>query len=303
MITETTNKDFHVLHTGFAFHHADWNFQNVCSPFVRMHFVKNGNARIIREEGSYVMKPGHLYLTPAYVTHAYECDGILELYYIHLYEQPGPQMSLFEQYRFPVEIKAQPFDMQLIRRLVTINPGREILQYDPRLQDKSSLSSKNITHFQQHPEASEMESSGILRQLMARFLQKAQRNQHQLDERIREIVNIIQQQIHQPLTIDTLAEQCHLSKDHFIRLFKREMQTTPMRYIIRKKMESAQLRLLISQEPIAETAYHLGFETISYFNRMFKKETGMSPGDYKKKVKSMEALKNNMHLSTSPNGG
>ena len=303
MISESINKEFYVLHTGFAFHHADWNFQNVCSPFIRMHYVKSGSARIIRGDRRYEMKPGHLYLTPAYVTHAYECNDILELYYIHLYEQPGPQLSLFDRYQFPIEIKALPFDMQLIRRLVTINPGREILQYDPRMQDKSSLTSKNITRFQQHPEASELESSGILRQLMARFLQEAHLNHHEIDERIREVVNYIHHHIQQPIPLDTLAELCYLSKDHFIRLFRREMHITPVRYINRKKIESAQLRLIIGNEPIAETSYYFGFETISYFNRTFKKETGMSPGEYKRKIRSMEALKNNMHLSTSPNGG
>jgi len=162
---------------------------------------------------------------------------------------------------------------------------------------------QKFTYVQKHHPASELESSGILRQLMARFLQEAHLNHHEIDERIREVVNYIHHHIQQPIPIDTLAELCHLSKDHFIRLFRREMHITPVRYINRKKIESAQLRLIIGNEPIAETSYYFGFETISYFNRTFKKETGMSPGEYKRKIRSMEALKNNMHLSTSPNGG
>ncbi|ODT56981.1 MAG: hypothetical protein BGP01_07795 [Paludibacter sp. 47-17] len=286
MIQDSVNKEFVVLHTGFAFHHADWNFSNVCSPFTRLHYVKSGNARLIHGDKIYEMKPGYLYLTPAYVTHGYACDGILELYYIHLYEQPGERQRLFDRYRFPVEVKAQPYDMQIIRRLVTINPGREILQYDPRLQDKSSLTSKNISRFQQHPEASEMENSGILRQLLSRFLLEAQPLHQQIDNRIETVLQYIHNHSNETIAIDTLAESCHLSKDHFIRLFKNELHTTPARYIIRKKIESAQLRLLINQEPIATTAYQLGFENISYFNRLFKKETGISPGTYKNQMKN-----------------
>lgn len=286
MLTDTANKNFTLLHTGFAFHHADWNFQNVCNPFARIHYIKSGTARLIRGDGVYEMKPGHMYLTPAYVNHGYECDDILELYYIHLYEQPGEQLSIFDHYHFPVEVKAQTYDLQLVRRLVTINPGRELLQYDPSTYGDSLPIARNISKLQHHPEASELETSGILLQLMARFMAASTMQHHQLDQRIAEALRFIHNNIHQPVHIDTLAELAHLTKDHFIRLFRKELRMTPAKYVNRKKIEAAQLRILIGQETLADTAYSLGFESISYFNRLFKKETGISPGSYKRSLKN-----------------
>lgn len=285
MLTETVNKEFKVLHTGFAFHHSDWNFQNVCSPYTRIHFVKSGSARLHLHNKIYEMKPGYMYIVPAYINHGYECDDILELYYINFYQQPGQQLSLFDYYQFPAEVKAHSYDLQLIRRLVTINPGRELLQYDPRTLDNSIPSIRNIARLQQHPDASELETTGILQQLIARFLEKALFRNHQLDPRVKETLLYIANYIHQPIQIDTLAGICHLTKDHFIRLFRKEMRLTPVQFINRKKIEAAQLRILIGHESITGTAYSLGFENISYFNRLFKKETGMSPGAYKRLLK------------------
>ena len=91
----------------------------------------------------------------------------------------------------------------------------------------------------------------------------------------------IRKHIHEPITIDELTDICFLSKDHFIRLFKKEMHITPTQYINRKKIERAQLMLLTSGHPIKDIAYSLSFEDVSYFNRLFKKYTKKTPAKYK----------------------
>ena len=79
-----------------------------------------------------------------------------------------------------------------------------------------------------------------------------------------------------------LAAVSCLSKDHLIRLFKREMNATPLSYINQKRVERAQLRLLTESTPVKEIAYQLGFEDQTYFNRIFKKITGLTPMSYRK---------------------
>ena len=72
----------------------------------------------------------------------------------------------------------------------------------------------------------------------------------------------------------------NLTDDHFIRLFKKETGLTPVTYIIKKKIEKAQLLLTISEIPIKDVALKLNFENISYFNKLFKSHTGMTPTQY-----------------------
>jgi AraC-like DNA-binding protein len=60
------------------------------------------------------------------------------------------------------------------------------------------------------------------------------------------------------------------------------MKCTPTQYINQKKIERAQVMLIIDDLPIKEIAYNLSFDNISYFNKLFKSLTGLTPGEYKK---------------------
>lgn len=71
-------------------------------------------------------------------------------------------------------------------------------------------------------------------------------------------------------------------KDHFIRLFKKELGTTPLQYINQKKIEKSQLLLITEEIAVKEIAFQLAFEDYSYFNRLFKKITGVTPQEYRR---------------------
>lgn len=284
MDRENLKRDFILLNTGYAYHNADWNWKNIHSPFIRIHYVKSGTAKIIREDGVSELKQDHLYLTPSYVKHAYECDGILELYYIHIYENPGKCPSIFDLIQFPSEIEANPLDMPLIERLIKINPGRGLQYYDPRSYDNSATVAYNMALQQKSPLAFEMETQGIIRQMISRFLALAVYKNKHIDERILKSLHYIHRNIDKPVNLQHLADICFLTRDHFIRLFKKEMNCTPGKYINRKKIETAQLRILIDNVKIKDVAYGLGFDNIPHFNRLFAKITGESPGRYKKKL-------------------
>ena len=76
-----------------------------------------------------------------------------------------------------------------------------------------------------------------------------------------------------------------MSKDHFIRLFRKEVGETPVQYINHKKIEQAQLLLLTQDCSVKEIAYSLSFTDNSYFNRLFRKITGISPSKYRESTK------------------
>ncbi len=285
MNKEELRKDYILLNVGFAYHNADWNWKNINSPFARIHYVKSGTAKIIREDGIFELKEKHLYLTPSYVKHAYQCEGILELYYIHLYEDLGKNRSIFDLIDFPVEIKSTPLDRLLIERLIELNPERDLKYYDPKSYDNSSTVAHHIAMQQRSPVAFEMETQGIIKQMIARFLEHASYKNEHLEERIVKSLHYIHKNIDKCIELEHLAAICYLTKDHFIRLFKKEMNCTPGKYINQKKIEAAQLKMLLGNASIKDIAYGLGFDNISYFNRLFTKLTGENPGKYKKRMK------------------
>ena len=78
----------------------------------------------------------------------------------------------------------------------------------------------------------------------------------------------------------TLAEACHLSKAQFYNLFQKEYAMTPLAYRDTLLMRRATLLLRDGNFSVAEIAETLGFESVSYFSRFFKKHKGVSPSSY-----------------------
>lgn len=279
-------RTFILLHVGHAIHRADWNWKNINSPFARIHFIEKGSAEIIHDDHRHSLKEGHLYLTPPYTKHGYACTGDLSLYYIHIYEALENQLSIFDVLDFPVEIPADEFTEPLIKRLVKINPELKLQFYDPKDYDNSPTLMKNIRQQTQVGPALEMETEGILKQLIARFLAEASAKKLRLDERVLQAIHYIHRNIDKPINMEDLAQVSCLTQDHFIRLFKKQLQCTPGKYINQKKIEQAQLMMLIKNITIKEIAYRVGFENISYFNRLFKKLTGESPGKMQRHIRA-----------------
>jgi len=284
MNREPYQLDFILLNIGHAVHHGDWNWKDINSPFTRIHLVTKGTATIIRDDGTIVLQENHLYLTSAYTRHSYQCDGEFSLYYMHIYENPEKKTSIFDALQFPIAIESDDLILQLVQRLIEINPGRELSYYDPKSYDHASGLIKNLALQIKTPIAFEVESQGIIKQLLSRFLAHATKKKPHVDERLLKVLDYIHAHIHTSISIDTLAELSFLTKDHFIRLFKKQLNSTPGKYINQKKIEKAQLLMLLENPSIQELAYKLGFENVSYFNRLFKKMTGENPSTHKKRL-------------------
>ncbi len=92
----------------------------------------------------------------------------------------------------------------------------------------------------------------------------------------------IDQNFHNPLSVETIAKVACLSRFHFIRLFKHYYGRTPNRYLIEKRMLQAK-QLLLAGEKVHNTCYQIGWDSPSSFSLTFKKYTGSSPINYQKK--------------------
>lgn len=274
-----------ILNVGLAIHNADWNWRNVNSPFTRLYYVTEGTARILLPTGTQELKPDHLYLVPSFTTHSYLCDTHFVHYYLHIYEDHQSESSILEDFSFPTEIPAGDLELPLIKRLCGINPTMQLPQSDPTSYDNNPTLIKNIIKNKQRTFCDKVESRGIVYQLMARFLKDAQPKAEINDDRIQKVLSYIRKNIYKTIDIDSLAAISCLSKDHFIRLFKKEVNNTPLQYINQKKIEKAQLILITDSMPVKNISYLLAYEDHSYFNRLFKKLTGVTPQQYRDRYK------------------
>ena len=271
-----------VLNTGLAVHDADWNWRNVNSPFTRLYCVTEGAAQVQLDDGLHDLTPGHLYIVPAFCRHTDICHGHFVHYYLHLYEDSRMDENRLEQFDFPFETEAGTRDPDLFERLCELMPQMMLPQSDPSAYDNHPNLLRSLMKNRQLPFCDKVEVRGIVLQLLARFFKEARLKKTAKDERIGKAIAYIRRHMGENICLETLANRSCLSKDHFIRLFRQEMNMTPLKYINQKKVEKAQLLLLTESVPVKEVAYQLGFEDDSYFNRLFKKMTGMTPQEYRR---------------------
>ena len=271
-----------LLNIGYSELNANWNWKDVYSPFARIYYVNEGKARTFMNNQFYVLEPGYLYLTPPFTLHNDECEGHFSLYYIHFYDNVIHKESIFDKYDFPVKIQANLFDDTIIKRLHKINPGRHLIHIDPKVYDNQPTFSEFIANSNKLPLQVLAENQGILSILMSRFLEYRAGKSSDKDERIIKSLKYIHTNINNYITIGDLASLSYVSEDHFIRLFKKELNQTPIKYINAKKIEKAQLLLLTTDLSVRNIAMDLAMDNISYFNKIFKQYIGKTPLEYRK---------------------
>ncbi|MGN0360057.1 MAG: helix-turn-helix domain-containing protein [Hominisplanchenecus sp.] len=105
-------------------------------------------------------------------------------------------------------------------------------------------------------------------------------NPKQLVQKIMELIKD-----NKTISREELAEQVFLSPDYMAKVFKRETGKKLIDYLSEVKLEEAKYRLSKTNESISNIASSLAYSNFSYFSKMFKSETGMSPGEYRKKFK------------------
>lgn len=276
---------FLVLHIGEAYCRDDWNYKNICSPFTRIYYVTKGHARVELPDKVQDLRPGFLYIIPAFTPHSYVCHEEFHHFYIHVYNESDH--DILEDWELPAEVPAEPHTLLQIRKLYALCPDMELIQGDPLYYDNHPSLIRNLLKNKQREISARVESRGIIYQLLALFLYQAHPKQYIKDQRITIAMEHIRTHLNTKPDLDALAASTCLSKDHLIRIFKRELKMTPLAYINKKKMERAQLRLLTEATPVKEIAYQLGFNDQAYFNRIFKKATGMSPLAYRRACHSV----------------
>ena len=86
------------------------------------------------------------------------------------------------------------------------------------------------------------------------------------------------------LSLDQVAKSVHTSKFYFCKMFKKVTGINFTDYLSRVRTERAKSLLLNRNLRISEIAYEVGFQSLTHFNRVFKRILGKSPTDYRSQL-------------------
>lgn len=107
------------------------------------------------------------------------------------------------------------------------------------------------------------------------------------DKEIRKAQDFIEQNIHERITIEELADHAAVSRRTFERRFKQATSNSVLEYIQRVKVEAAKRSFESSRKNINEVMYDVGYTDTKAFRTIFKKVTGLTPVEYRNKYNKM----------------
>ncbi|MBQ8051271.1 MAG: AraC family transcriptional regulator [Bacteroidaceae bacterium] len=277
--------DVRMLNVGYAWHDGDWNWKNVCSPITRIYYVTEGEATIRLPEKSVRLRPDHLYIIPANTVHSYECDGPFAHYYLHAFTSSEGYINLFNYYDLPTEVPAEHMDKEIFMHMCQRHPEAKLPSSDPSSYEEGDLFESYVRRYSEMPLHEKALLKGLVFILLSRFLKQATYRSSVMDKRIEKALEYIDRNICNEINLDILSNLSCVTKPYFIRLFKAALDTTPMQYINKKKVEKAQLLLITTDKTVQEVSYVIGILDHSYFIRLFKKVCGVTPQEYRNRMK------------------
>ena len=103
---------------------------------------------------------------------------------------------------------------------------------------------------------------------------------HREQDRLQRVHAFVDKHYQRKISLDEIAAACHMGKEAFCRYFKKMTRYTFLEFLNRYRVSHSK-RLLMAGASISVACYQIGFESLSYYNRVFKKVTEENPSDFK----------------------
>ena len=132
----------------------------------------------------------------------------------------------------------------------------------------------------EHDGMLEYKVASLLFGMYAEFFASQKHSNHY----IRRVKNYIQTMYMHPLRVESIAEMVNLDRRYLSRVFKERVGCTIQDYIIEVRMEQAR-RYLENGTSVAQAACLCGYDDVCNFSKMFKRRFGISPCDWRKKIR------------------
>lgn len=123
----------------------------------------------------------------------------------------------------------------------------------------------------------------ILLNTLSEYHRPLPQSQHK--RAMEELLEFLEQNTHQNITLTEMADRVLLSVSHFRTLFQDIYGVTPGAFFRNVRLQKARRKLTETLTPIKEIARQTGYEEVPHFHRAFKSHFGMSPGTYRRNNK------------------
>ena len=231
-------------------------------------YISGGTGTFRREQPGATGAPGKLCVLPADHQSAWVINGAIRLAHVYVSQEQFALGCVTLLDREPRELQLREItffdDEQQTRRfhqLINLNwnePGERLLT--------SSLACELLDH-------ALLNQVGLRSGLQLKGGLAAYQR--------RQLVDMIEQQLADPLNIGQLAAHCALSPYHFARMFRQSFGLPPHQYLLARRLARARDLLRNSALGLGDIALACGFASASHFANRFKQTMGATPGEYR----------------------
>ena len=240
---------------------TEWSFQKVTSQFDRLYFIIDAEAYLENEQGSCVLRPGYMYLIPAYSCHNFVCTKSIYKYCIHFNIELIAGLDLLGLLYHSVQ--ELPYSQELLDQLLVV---------------EKSTSLKDIIHLR-----------AMLWQVVYKFIAEVA-----YDTDYEGVVNGFMRQanvlqyvsthLNATLRIQDIASALNITARQLSRTFQQDTGRSLKKHIEQMLIQKACHLLRNTSLSICQISNDLGFSDPYYFSRFFKKRMNMFPSFYRNKL-------------------
>ncbi|MEL7248158.1 MAG: AraC family transcriptional regulator [Bacteroidota bacterium] len=265
---------------------SDWRQRPVKNNFFELVLIKRGSGTQCINYNEYPYEEGSIFLLPPLKCHSFQIEQDSQFVFLKFtsdffhtqgrsalnqaewFQEAAYILSNYNQ--LPGDIIHNELDRQHIYTLVEL-----ITKENKNYQSSSDALIKSLM-------TSILEV--LLRNIKQGSFYEVQVSGEQ-DERITRLLSYINEHLAEPklLKVDQLAKTFLLSPTYLSEFFRKKVNIPLREYIIKAKLKLVEIRLLNSSHTLTEIADELSFTDVSHLSKTFKRYTGMSIREFKKR--------------------
>lgn len=239
-------------------------------------FIVESSGALLLEHGRLALRTGDIVITPPRVLHSFSCGGEERMKYYSFWVDAegergplqdffaglGPEPALVSACKYLSYIQSS---LQILVELHQINGGQVDETYQSVCLGLFMLMKKLYQH-----------------RAMAACIDTS--------SYASDVLWYIDQHYSEDISLQSLARQFSISASHLRRVFKQVYGTSPITYLIQRRIAMAADFLLKTSLPVAEIARQVGYENTTHFSHLFTDRIGCTPGQFRARNQALPKL-------------
>lgn len=261
-----------------------FSFTGESHDFWELVYADKGDVTVFANDKSFVLEQGNVIFHKPNEWHNVRANGVdAANITIITFASPSKAMSFFENKILSVGQKQK----ELLSKIVS--------EYTNAF--KTPLNDPYTTHLERRSDAA-VASEQLIKLFLCEFLilflrndpsgrQRTVRSIHSSDATLNLLINYMEQNITKTVTLKELMEYSGTNRTAIENIFRENLGRGAVEYFLILKIELAKKYLREDNYNITQISEILGYSSIHYFSRQFKKITGMTPTEYLLSIKAM----------------